>query len=111
VLHCINYFFFIRIYDFYIFLHAWLAINETSFVYNIVEFPLSRGGFSPSPLEFYRRFVVEIPPLFEGTCDVSKIPSAEVDFQKFRGGGKSPLDWRKFHHHERDFGLTIIFHM
>jgi hypothetical protein len=51
-------------------------------VYNIVEFPLSQGGFSP---EFYRRFVVEIPPLFEGTCDSKKFVVVE-----------NP-DWRKFH--------------
>jgi hypothetical protein len=36
-------FLFIWIYDFYIFLYAWLSINEISFVYNIVEFPLSQG--------------------------------------------------------------------
>jgi hypothetical protein len=62
VFHCINYFFFIWIYDFYIFLHAWLVINKASFVYNIAEFPLSQGGISPSPLWNLQAFRGGNPP-------------------------------------------------
>lgn len=80
-------------------------------------FPFGDGGISQIAEGILPRWrgippllVVENPPLLEGTRNFSNFPAHEVDFRKLRGGGNSPRNAVKFHHHEGDFAHANVFH-